>query len=77
MERVEFYEHKILTILQYVQNREFLRQQHYRIGPDECGYVVDGKVIPRKEFEKPYPCPISLESNNTINIDGTKNWMAP
>lgn len=68
---------KIITVSQYLQNRDFLHNHHYRMSADGCGYVVGEEIIPREIFEKPYPVPLSFVMNNKEGADGTKNWLAP
>lgn len=77
MARSESIKKKIITVNQYLQNRDFLHNHHYRVSADGCGYVVGEEIIPREIFEKPYPVPLSLVMNNSEGADGTKNWLAP
>jgi len=69
---------KIISVYQYVKNKEERAYTTFRILPTgECGYVLGDTFIPDSDFKKSYPLPASLIVNNTHALDGTKNWLTP
>lgn len=69
---------KIISVVQYVKNKEERAYTTFRILPTgEAGYLIGDTLIPESDFKKSYPLPASLILNNSQALDGTKNWMTP
>lgn len=78
MRREQLTGKKIISVMQYVKNKEERTYTTFRILPSgEAGYMVGDTLIPESDFKKSYPLPASLIMNNTQTLDGTKNWMTP
>jgi hypothetical protein len=66
-----------MTITEYISTRDILLNTPFIIKPDGSGYYkYGGELIPRLDFQRMYPLPISLVSYKRSNADGTKNWLA-
>lgn len=68
-----------MTTKEYLKNKEIRQNTPFRITPEGKGfYIVEGKMIPKLEFESKYPLPLVLNSTNnnpdTLN-DYSKDFI--
>lgn len=66
----------MISTSEYVKRRDILTNTLFVITPTGKGYYVESEQLyTREEFNKKYPLPISLISNNKINSDHTKDYL--
>jgi hypothetical protein len=66
----------MISAQEYVKRKEILTNTLFVITPTGNGYFVESEQLyTREEFNKRYPLPISLVSNNKKNADASKNYL--
>lgn len=66
---------KIGNATQHVKNLLIRRYTPYRITPEGEYYLLDGELIPVKDFNKMYPLDLLPIQRKGCNSDRTKNWI--
>jgi hypothetical protein len=66
----------MLTTQEYIRRKNILTNTLFVITPTGNGYFVESEILyTREEFNRRYPLPISLVSNNKKNADASKNYL--
>lgn len=65
-----------MSVAEYLRRHNAIINTPFKITSEGIGYyMVDGNLIPRKEFERQNMLPFSLVKYTGTNADKTKNWL--
>jgi hypothetical protein len=66
----------MISANEYVRRKDILTNTLFVITHTGNGYFVESEILyTREEFNRRYPLPISLVSNNKNNADASKNYL--
>lgn len=63
-----------MNVSEYVRNKTIRAYTPFKIIDGKGFYIIDGKMIPQREFEKQFPLPLVLNKINE-NPDKSKDFM--